>query len=177
MAKAGGPNAQMYLGRSTEYTLTAIEEIRNLSKGVGTDIIKSLGLCMALENLSHDMTEVSTLKITVLTKGFQEPAFNDVFKQNLFRIVQEQLNNIMKHARAQKVRISLSQNKKAVVLMVTDNGVGFNTDSLPKGMGQANIRSRAAACKGVLKMISSPGKGCLLTVTFPMTTLITEAVT
>lgn len=172
MAKNGGKNADMYLGRSSEYTLTAIEEIRKLTKGLSTDVIRNLGLEVAIENLCRDMMEVSALVIIRDTKSFREPGFNDIFKHNVFRIVQEQLTNIIKHARAQRVSVSLRQNKDSVLLLISDNGVGFKSEGLRKGMGQANITSRAAAYNGVVDIVSEPGKGCVLSVKFPITALI-----
>ncbi|MGI8598203.1 MAG: PAS domain S-box protein [Chitinophagaceae bacterium] len=122
MAKQGGDNSEMYLSRTSEYTLTAIEEIRKLTKGLRTDIIKNLGLCEAIDNLCDDTMEVSPVKIFYSQKGFDEHCVNDKFKLNIYRIVQEQLNNILKHAKATKVNIDILQNKKSILFTITDNG-------------------------------------------------------
>jgi hypothetical protein len=82
--------------------------------------------------------------------------------------VQEQLNNILKHANAKNVVITLLQNKKAIILSVSDNGVGFDTNQKRKGIGVANIRSRAISYNGIADFVSKPGHGCVLTVTFSM---------
>lgn len=86
---------------------------------------------------------------------------------NIFRIVQEQLNNIIKHAQATVVVISLSQNKKSILFSVSDNGVGFDTTRQRKGIGLDNINSRALNFKGSAEFISQTGQGCLLKVAFP----------
>ncbi len=112
MAKGGGKDSEIYLSRSSEYTLTAIEEIRKLSKGLTTDIIKNLGLCAAIENIRRDTMEVSRVKIVLQVKNSIESSVNDKFKLNVYRIIQEQLNNILKHAKATKVIIKLLENKK-----------------------------------------------------------------
>ncbi|MEI9808900.1 MAG: ATP-binding protein [Bacteroidota bacterium] len=88
---------------------------------------------------------------------------------NLFRILQEQLNNILKHAKATEATIELSQSKESISLIIADNGVGFNTDLKQKGIGVANIKSRAAFYNGVAEFISQAGGGCLLKVVFPVT--------
>ena len=157
----------MYLSRSSEYTLTAIEEIRKLTKGLTTDTIKNLGLCEAIDNVTRDTMEVNPVKISCALKSFKEHSVNDKFKLNVFRIVQEQLNNILKHAKATEVTISLSQNKKSIILSISDNGVGFDTGKKRKGIGIANIKSRAASYNGTADFVSQPGQGCVLTVTFP----------
>jgi PAS domain S-box-containing protein len=168
MAKRGGPNSAMYLSRSSEYTLTAIEEIRKLSKGLTTDIIKNLGLCIAIDNLAIDMSEVNQVKISCSMEGFNEKIVTDKFKLNIFRIVQEHLNNILKHAQATHVAISLSQNINTVELDITDNGIGFDTAIKQTGIGLDNIKSRARSYDGKANFVSQPGSGCSLTVTFPV---------
>ncbi|MEI9912204.1 MAG: PAS domain-containing protein [Bacteroidota bacterium] len=169
MAKQGGDNSNMYLSRSSEYTHTAIEEIRKLTKGLTTDTIKNLGLREAIENISLNTMEVNPVKISCMLETFAEHSVNDKFKLNLFRIVQEQLNNILKHAQATAVSIKLSQNKKSVKLSISDNGVGFDTSKKRKGIGVDNIKSRAGSYNGMADFVSQPGHGCVLNVTFPVT--------
>ena len=169
MAKQGGKNSGIYLSRSSEYTLTAIEEIRKLSKKLTTDLIKNLGLCESIDNLFRDTMEVNPIKISFALGNFVEHSVNDKFKKNIFRIVQGQLNNILNHAKATEVAISLSQNKKSIILSVLDNGVGFDTHKKQKGIGVANIKSRAESYNGTADFISKPGQGCGLVVTFPVT--------
>ncbi|MEP7236777.1 MAG: PAS domain-containing protein, partial [Ferruginibacter sp.] len=172
MAKRGGKNSAMYLSRSSEYTLNAIDEIRKLTKGLTTDIINNLGLGEAIENVARDMMEVNAVKISCVLNSFKEANLNDKFKHNVFRIVQEQLNNILKHAGAKKIIISLSQNKKAVKLTMSDNGVGFDTIKKQKGIGIENIKGRASAYGGKADFVSEPGQGCVLTVVFPVSNLV-----
>ena len=102
MAKRGGDNSSMYLSRSSEYTLAAIDEIRKLTEGLTTDIIQTLGLCNAIDNIARDTMEINPVKISFTTNRFVEKSVNDKFKLNLFRIVQEQLNNILSMLKQQK---------------------------------------------------------------------------
>ena len=169
MAKLGGEDSKMLLRRSSEYTFTAIEEIRKLTKGLATDAINNLGLCESINNITRDTMEVNPVKISCALESFIEDSVNDKFKLNVFRIVQEELNNILKHAHATEVTISLSQNKKSITLSITDNGVGFDTGKKRKGIGIDNIKSRAASFNGTADFVSQPGQGCVLTVTFPVT--------
>jgi PAS domain S-box-containing protein len=166
MAKRGGVDREMYLSRSSEYTHRAIEEIRKLTKGLTTDIIKNLGLCEAIESIVRDTMEVNPVKISCALESFIEHSVSNKFKVNVFRIVQEQLNNILKHAKATKVAISFLQNKKSIKLTISDNGVGFDTGKKRKGIGVDNIKSRASSYKGTADFVSQPGQGCVLNVTF-----------
>lgn len=169
MARRGGDNSAMYLSRSSEYTLAAIDEIRKLTKGLTTDVIKNLGLCDAIDNIVKDTMEVSPVNIVLDTDSFIENSVNDKFKLNIFRIVQEQLTNILKHAEATKVIIKLRQNKKAIRLVISDNGTGFNAQKKQNGIGIANITSRIKDYHGIANFDSQPGHGCILTAIFPVT--------
>lgn len=172
MGKRGGKDSEKYFARSSQYTLSAIEEIRKLTKGLITDIIKNLGLRQAIEKIAHDTMEISFIEICCNMENFIEKSVNDKFKLNAFRIVQEQLNNILKHAKATKVKLNLSQNKKSVSISITDNGVGFDTSKNSNGIGIENIKSRAKAYKGAARFVSYPGKGCILGIKFPITAAI-----
>jgi PAS domain S-box-containing protein len=176
MGKKGGENSLLYLNKSSDYTLTAIEEIRKLTRGLITDIIKELGLSQAIKNISRDMMEVNALQITCSLSSFIESSVNDKLKLNIFRIVQEQLNNILKYAKATKVDISLSQNKKSVTLFISDNGAGFDIAAKRDGIGIINIKSRASAYNGTADFVSQPRKGCVLSVVFPVTNMLLNAV-
>jgi PAS domain S-box-containing protein len=169
MAKSGGENSEIYLSRSSEYTLTAIEEIRKLSKELTADTIKHFGLGEAIDNIVRDTMEVNPVKISCALKSFIEHSVNDKFKHNVYRIVQEQLNNILKHAKASEIAISLSQKEKSIMLTISDNGVGFDTGKKRKGIGIDNIKSRVSSYNGTADFVSQPGQGCILTATFPVT--------
>ena len=171
MAKQGGVDREMYLSRSSEYTLTAIEEIRKLTKGLTSATIEKLGLYESIENIARDTMEVNKVKISFAPGSFREDSVNEKFKLNVFRIVQEGLNNILKHANATEVTISLTQNKKSIILSILDNGVGFDPANKSKGIGAGNIINRAELYNGNANFISQPGEGCLLMVTFPIETL------
>lgn len=134
MAKKGGLNSAMFLDRGSEYTLKAIDEIRRLTKGLTSDIIRDLGLCDAIENAVRDIMEVNPVNISYSFKSFEEASVSSKFKHNVFRIVQEQLTNILKYASAEKVLIKLTQNKKNIILTIADNGVGFDTSKKVTGL-------------------------------------------
>lgn len=168
MGKKGGENSEEYFQRSSEYTLTAIEEIRKLTRGLITDIIKNLGLCQGIENICNDVREITGMKVSCDLEKFSENNVSDKFKLNVFRMVQEQLNNIMKHAAATSVKITLAQDNGTVLLTVTDNGTGFDPAKISNGIGLENIKSRAAIYNGLVRFVSQPGQGCALHVSFPL---------
>ena len=109
------------------------------------------------------------MKISCELDSFEENSVNNKFKLNIFTIVQEQLNNIIKYAGATEVIINLSQSIKSIVLTICDNGIGFDTVKKQKGIGITNIKSRVASYKGNVDFISKPGHECILAVIFPVT--------
>lgn len=169
MAKTDEPNREIFLSRSSEFMLTAIEEIRKLTKGLTADAIKNFGLQEAIANICRDTMEANPVKLSCRVNPSIEDMVNDKFQLAVFRIVQEQVSNILKHAQASNVRIRLSQSRKIILLVISDDGIGFDTGKKRNGIGMTNIISRTEFYKGNAHFASSPGKGCILTVTFPVT--------
>jgi PAS domain S-box-containing protein len=168
LAKRNVKNRQDNIGRSSEYTLIAIEEIRKIAKGLVKNAIKNVGLCIAIGRMTHDLMQIYPIRIVC---KMDEPLLlrmSEKFNLDIFRIVQEQVNNIIKHARASHVRIVLTGNATEIVLSIADNGVGFDVNKDVEGIGILNIKSRTDFYKGNAVFISMPGKGCLLTARFPV---------
>ena len=171
MARKDIKNGEIYLIHSSEYTFSAIQEIRKLTKGLMTDTIKDFGLCAAIEDIASDTMDAYPVKIHCKLEPSCETAMSDKFKVNTFRIVQEQLNNIVKHASASDIHITMSEKNAEFTLSIADNGIGFDfTKKLNHtGIGISNIISRAESYRGGAKFITKPGKGCKLVITFPIT--------
>jgi len=170
MARKDIKNGEAYLIHSSEYTNTAIEEIRKLTKGLMTDTIKDFGLCAAIEDIARDTMEACPVKIYCKLEPSLERAMSDKFKMNAFRIVQEQLNNILKHASASDIHITMSEKKAEFALSIADNGIGFDGTKKMNhtGIGISNIISRAESYRGRARFITKPGKGCKLVIAFPI---------
>ena len=90
-----------------------------------------------------------------------------VKKVTLFRIVQEQLKNIIKHSQASKVDIYLENKEGNTQLMIKDNGIGFDTKQTHSGIGLSNIYERTRFYNGTVDIQTSPGNGCTIVVTIP----------
>jgi signal transduction histidine kinase len=86
----------------------------------------------------------------------------------LFRIAQEQLKNIIRHAQAANVRISLHCLETRIRLSIADDGRGFDTATTPQGLGLSHIYERTRLYSGKVILETAPGKGCLLTVEMPV---------
>jgi PAS domain S-box-containing protein len=168
LAKRNKINRNDNINRSSEYTLIAIEEIRKLARGLVNNVVNNVGLCNAIHSMMDDLMEAYPIKIICKMDDELNILMSPRFNLDVFRIVQEQLNNIIKHAKASRVRINLFRKGTDIVLSVIDNGIGFDVAKKATGIGIVNIKSRAASYKGLTEFISKLGKGCVLTVTFPI---------
>jgi signal transduction histidine kinase len=102
-----------------------------------------------------------------LEENDEEKFLSPEVKVNIFRIVQEQVSNIVKHANATIVNIYLTYDAGEIRLTIEDNGIGFDAKKPYTGIGLTSIKQRTKAFAGDLEIESSPGKGCVLSVTFP----------
>lgn len=160
---------QELLERSTELVSNAINEIRKISKSLITPGLREIGLIESIEDIIDDLKVAGDkLVIDLDLQNIAEEQIEDRRKLTLFRIVQEQLNNIIKHARASRVLIRLSVEQENIVLTVSDNGVGFDVIKHRRGVGITNIISRVEMFGGWVDIQSAPGEGCILTVGLPM---------
>ena len=160
---------QELLERSTELVSKAINEIRKISKSLITPGLREIGLIESIEDIIEDIRVAKDAPIIDLDLvNVSEEQIEDRRKLTLFRIVQEQLNNIVKHARATQVVIRLSLEGNYLVLTVVDNGIGFDAAKHRKGVGITNIISRAELFSGKVEIASSAGDGCVLTVSLPV---------
>ena len=110
-------------------------------------------------------------EINLHVDAFENDIVDSHMQTNLYRIVQEQLTNILKHAEASKVKIFVRKTKKLIKLNVADDGKGFNLLTLKDGIGLENIKRRAEMFSGKCKLKSSPGNGCELMVELPLKTV------
>ncbi|MGJ8746102.1 tetratricopeptide repeat-containing sensor histidine kinase [Polaribacter sp.] len=93
---------------------------------------------------------------------------NEIIKVNLYRIIQESLQNIIKHAKAKKVTILFSSKESNLVLSITDNGAGFIIKKKEKGIGIKNIKSRVVKLNGKFKIYSKPNEGTKIVIEIPI---------
>jgi len=138
----------------------AIEDLRNLSRNLNTEYITDVGLDISIENELKLLHNVTQYKIEVQTEG--EP-YRLQHQQELiiFRIFQESLQNIIKHADPQNIIVKV-ESDKTVLISIKDDGKGFNTDNAFNGNGLLNMQYRAKKA-GYLFNIFSTGKGTEIT--------------
>jgi PAS domain S-box-containing protein len=144
----------------------AVEEIRKISanritRRFGEHLFSEaiLSLCNSLSIRKIIKADLSNLK---------EDLINQNIKLAIYRIIQEHLSNVIKYANASEVYINICTDNRKLVLLIWDNGVGFNARRISLGTGITNIFNRAESLKGKARIKSSRGKGCKLELSIPI---------
>lgn len=155
------------IGICRENVQKAIDEGRKLSHKM---VLPRFSERTLREEIMLLMEDYHYLNVAWLHSGERiETEVPDHLKETLFRIAQEHLNNIHKHAQATGIEIVLMIDAREVRLEIKDNGVGFDISQKRKGIGITNIFNRAEAYNGTAEIFSQPGEGCTLSVKIPLT--------
>jgi signal transduction histidine kinase len=145
-----------------------INDVRGMSRSLVPFTLKDLGLVESINELIESLMRVKAIHIEFEHVEFAEEFIPENQKLSLFRIVQEQLNNIVKHSGAKNVWIRLYSRIEEFVLEVKDDGKGFDATTTKKGIGILNMKNRAELFNGKAQIFSEVGCGCLLVVSFPL---------
>jgi signal transduction histidine kinase len=154
--------------KSLDVTALAINEIRKLSRKLIVSDIREIGLKKSISDMIASIVLVKKMQISLHCEFFPENKIDEDVKIAIYRIIQEQLTNILKHANASSVGIELWKEEKQITLQIADNGKGFDTTLHRKGVGITNIYSRVSLYDGEVKIDSAPGNGCKLKVTLQL---------
>jgi two-component system sensor histidine kinase UhpB len=163
-------NAEKMLDKAIEYQLLALHEIRKLSKSLNTTAITAAGLKESIGDIVQNLEMLQSISVRLDIDNAVEKRLNENEKLTVYRIVQEQTNNIIKYAEATEVIIKLKKIDGKAELTISDNGKGFDINKQKgfTGIGFINMNSRAIALDGSLDINSSPGNGCVVKFTFPI---------
>lgn len=149
--------------KTMELVELSITEIRQLSANLKSPVFNDQGLKEAIQNLLANIRRVKEMRFSLeIDDAACNQYLNDEQKLMIYRIVQEQLNNIIKYADAQHAIIRIEIDHPEVIVSIKDDGLGFDTNQLESGIGLKNIRGRLNLFNGHLEVISAPGKGCEL---------------
>ncbi len=153
--------------RSIKNLQLAINEIRKISKSLVPPVMDKNGLVDSVQDLIENIRLVNPFAINFLYEKEQLRNITPQQQLALYRIVQEQFNNIIKHAQAHNVSIELFEKNNFIDLLIQDDGKGFDPRERRKGVGLSNILSRIELFDGKLEVISSKGQGCKLKIHVP----------
>lgn len=167
VAQQDQANAKKVLDKADETLAESILALRSLSKSLDKEWLDQFNL---LENLATETERINTSG--ELTISFIPPAFLPIPSETqivLFRIIQEALQNAIKHSGANMIHIGIESGPEKLYIEVIDDGKGFNTKHLVRsGMGSTNILNRARMLGGNAEWESDPRRGTKLIITIPI---------
>jgi signal transduction histidine kinase len=168
-AAQSNPDDQVFMvQKASEYLQSAIQEVRKLSRSLSTAVINEVGLLGPVEDLIKQMREVQPMTVAFECAPSLEAGLSGDVQLMLYRIIQEQTNNILRYAQATQVQIKIIKTASQLTLTIQDNGKGFTPGKQAKGLGMMNMLNRAESFGGTMQVIAQPGKGCRIVVKVPM---------
>ncbi len=149
------------------------ETIRNIAGDLRPDMLDHLGLVPTVRWYVNELRQtLPRCEVIFQAMGFKNRKINPNAEITLYRVLQEATNNIVKHAGADRVRISLTYSHPTVIMVISDNGCGFSPESVHTkvgpartGIGLSSMKERVAAVNGVIDIRSSPAHGTTIRVT------------
>jgi len=157
-----------FLSSAKKLILSAVEEIRVLSKSLLPPSLGEVGLKMALHELVESIAIVNKFQLKENYSFSDSTLQDEELKLTIFRIVQEQLTNILRYAKPKHVLIEIIHKKNSLALEIKDDGSGFEKSKIKYGLGFKNIASRVQLHNGQLKIDAAKGKGCSIKVNFDL---------
>lgn len=167
MLKPVAANDIMIVNRAKEVLMAALTEIRNISQQMVIPQLKNDSLQHSMQMLLDDTEACGLFNIEFESDGFADSAIGEGKKITLYRILQEQIKNIIKHSKARRIKVLLKTEDKNIQLSIEDDGIGFDTSQKRNGIGLTNIYDRIRLYHGSVNLITAPGEGCLLTIQIP----------
>lgn len=168
MLKNNQENPVALIDRSTNHINSIIKEVRSLSRSLVPHSLNDLGLIASINDLIDSFRLLSSFEIDFVYSEEIEEITDNTLQLTIYRIIQEKLNNIVRHAEATSVVIELTISENNVYLNIEDNGKGFDLRTIKKGQGIMNIKSRAELHEGTAEIVTNPGQGCKLSVLIPI---------
>lgn len=167
---ANQETARQKLLDTKEQLAKTIQDVRDLAKTLDPNFLTQLGLSGSINQQLHFMQRTGEFSTNLYING-DEKKYPPQKELVVFRIVQELLNNIVKHAEAQQVNITMQYNSNSLSLTVQDDGKGFDTEKAKtahSGLGLANMHNRMGMVGGNFTINSTPGSGTTAVIQLPV---------
>ncbi len=148
----------------------ACTEVRDIARNLKPIALEKLGLTAALKDLINRYSIRDVMEISLHTHQI-DGVLSKEAKLHVYRIIQELLNNAIKHAEASEIHVQLNKIEETLLIMVEDNGNGFDHQNAKQGLGLGNLQSRVNVLRGEMEIDSSPDKGTSVTVHIPLNTV------
>ncbi len=156
------------LGKIIHLIDNSFKEVRTISHNMMPYALREAGLGLLIKQLVENISD-DALVFNVYSNGMDEH-FDSNIETVLYRVIQECVNNVLRHAQATRIDISLTKDEDGIRITIEDNGVGFDIkeDNKRSGIGMKNIRARIHYLSGQVEYDSSPGNGTLVSIHVPV---------
>lgn len=170
------PHMRQRLSDAKHLMKSVIREVRRVSFNLAPSSLVDFGIVPALKKISQETTALTNTKVTFTNESGFINRLDSNTETNLYRIVQEAINNGIKYAKAKEITIKLSHNINQLTIKVSDNGKGFDIKKLENaghfgssGHGIYNMKERAAYVNAAFEIDTEVGKGTTITIKLPLT--------
>jgi two-component system, NarL family, sensor kinase len=155
------PDNHQAFERSMDMLDSSIREMRRVAHNMMPEVLVKFGLDIALKDFCNDINQSGALQVTYQSIGFASATIEQTTAITIYRIVQELINNTMKHASAKTAIVQVAKTDGNISITVEDDGKGFDPIILKSGtgIGWSNVQSRVEYLKGKLDVQSEPGSG------------------
>ncbi len=151
---------------SQQFIKEAMQDVRSLLVNLSPSVLEEFGYTTAVEGLVNKINETNMIRFNLVVFGMKERLQID-YELPLYRITQELINNVLKHAAAKQVSLQIGQRDEKIILMMEDDGKGFDVHAHKDGYGLHNLDSRTKLLKGTMIIDSQPGKGTSVLIEIP----------
>ena len=151
---------------SEQYITEAMQDIRRLLLNLSPAVLEEFGYSTAVEVLVNKINETKQINFNLVMFGMKNRLPKD-YELALYRITQELINNVLKHAEAKYVSLQIGQRDKKIILMIEDDGKGFDVHAHKDGYGLQNLEARTQLMHGIMTIDSQPGKGTSVWIEIP----------
>jgi PAS domain S-box-containing protein len=167
------PEVKRNCEQSIRYVEETVDNVRRLSRDLSPSLLEDLGLYPALSHLLEEFGRYNNLKISTEMDRIDVPLGQDA-QILVYRVIQEILTNVGKHAQATQVSLTIKQQENRILFQIADNGQGFSGRRLSaqaakdRGLGLATMHERVRMLGGELKILSEKGQGTVISFTVPL---------
>ncbi len=163
-------DARIHAAELRRIASMALDEVKRMARGLRPSVLDDVGLSAALERLADDFAHAHDLTFDVKISGLESLRLPEAVETALYRIAQEAITNVVKHAAAQNILLHVEREAGAVHMKVADDGRGFSIHDARTegGLGLSGMRERVALMDGTISIESQPGQGTRIGVSIPL---------